>query len=459
MNRALWLPWLAVIFGCSTSDPEDRGHVDAGSDTVCASVKCDAHAECFEQDGAGTCRCKPGYSGDGSTCTAVVDPCIAAGTCPEGVWVRHVLPGIASIDTVQSVVGDPVRPSDFYAFVGSNSGPTIKVYASTDFGETWENRNVTAELTGNPWGASIDPNPKRDPSTAPTLWSPSGYGAGGAWRSTDGGRTWQRSEACDTAFKPYSPFGGTDLYHVQILPDDPPNHVLATYHYYFRDNSEGGFGETWDGGQTWVVHPPPVGVGTSHYVVPVDATTWVVIAQDNNGQNGIWRTTTAGRTGGSAAKKFRDGTIDAAAWQKVDTLEHAHGSHQNVRLPDGSLLVTGWVNGAVSRDMGATWQHFSENGSWAPPHQFEQANMTNIAVTERFAYTNFLANPTLARAPLNALVGAANWDVEYCERPANYTVGGGPFGMASSYNADASRWVVIAGSLDGSIWKYVEPPP
>lgn len=362
------------------------------------------------------------------------------------------------METVQTVVGDPVRPSDFYAFVGYNSGPTIKVFASTDFGETWEQRNTTAAVTGNPWGASIDPNPKRDPSKPPTLWTPSGYGAGGAWRSTDGGRTWERSVACDTALAPYSPFGGTDLYHVKLLPDDPPNHLLVTYHYYFKDNSEGGFAETWDNGETWVAHPPPTGIGTSHYVIPISGTTWAVIAQDNGGTNGIWRTTTAGRIGGTAAKNFRDGTISTAAWKKVDDLEHAHGSHQNVTLSDGTILVTGWTNGALSRDQGATWTHFT-NGSWAEPHQFEQSGMTNIAATERFAYTNILSGTALARAPLNALIGAQNWNVEYCAKPGGYAVGGAPFGMASSYHAALKRWVIIAGSYDGTLWKYVEPPP
>jgi hypothetical protein len=121
------------------------------------------------------------------------------------------------------------------------------------------------------------------------MWSPSGYGAVGAWKSTDGGQTWVRSAGADAAFGDYNPFGQTltDLYHIEILPDDPPNHVLATYHYGFKNASDGGFGETWDGGATWVIHPPPAGIGTSHYVIPISATTWAVISQDNNGQNGI----------------------------------------------------------------------------------------------------------------------------------------------------------------------------
>ena len=94
-----------------------------------------------------------------------IDPCVEAGTCPAGVWEKEDLPGFATPDTVETVVADPVKPSDFYAFAGSNNGPTIKVYGSTDFGVHWTNVNTTAALTGNPWGASIDPNPHRDPGT------------------------------------------------------------------------------------------------------------------------------------------------------------------------------------------------------------------------------------------------------------------------------------------------------
>ena len=41
---------------------------------------------------------------------------------------KKSLPGFATPDTVETVVADPVKPSDFYAFAGSNNGPTIKVY-------------------------------------------------------------------------------------------------------------------------------------------------------------------------------------------------------------------------------------------------------------------------------------------------------------------------------------------
>jgi hypothetical protein len=281
----------------------------------------------------------------------------------------------------------------------------------------------------------------------------------GAWKSVDGGVTWVRSAAADTAFSTYNPFGATltDLYHVCILPDDPPNHVLATYHYAFKDVSDGGFGETWDGGATWVIHPPPVNIGTSHYVIPISGTTWAVIAQANDGKNGIWRTTTAGRVGGTAAAKFRDGTISAAAWTMVDPLEHAHGSHENLVLKDGTLFVTGWVTGARSQDHGATWTHFT-NGSWSGDHQFNGSDMTNIVATGKYLYTDFLSgSPQLTRVPIGDPIGAEKWDLAYAPAPADMHEGGAPFGMAASYDASLGKWVIIAGTITSGIWKYVEP--
>jgi hypothetical protein len=413
--------------------------------------------------GAGGGSAGGGGSQAGAGGALVLDPCVASNTCPAGVWVQRELPGFDAPYKVETVVVDPVRPSDAYAFTGSNGGPMIKVYRSTNYGDTWEQRTTTDKFTGNPWGASIDPNPSRDPATTPTLWSPAGYGANGAWKSTDGGVTFVRSSGCDQAFGPHNPFGTllTDLYHVKILPDDPPNHILATYHYYFKETNgvgggEGGFGESWDGGATWVIHPPIPGSGSSHYVIPVSGTTWAIISQEAQGTTGIWRTTTAGRVGGTAAAKYRDGTISNAAWTKVDNLEHTHGSHENIVLKTGTILAAGTNTGARSTDGGATWTHFT-NGVWAKPFDWQGSSMTNIGATDKFIYTNYLYNPTLARAPLADPIGADKWNHSYCETPAAMKEGGAPFGMATTYNPDTKQWVIIAGANGSGIWKYIEP--
>jgi len=389
----------------------------------------------------------------GLTSTAQTVPGGPSGT--PGVWEALTIPNLAAGDYIQSVVNDPVNPGHFYIAAGNNDGRAIKWWRTTDFGDTWTIRN-SSSMNGNPWGFSIDPNPGRDPSTLPTLYSPAGYGSVGAWKSTDGAATWTRLAGADAAFGPYNPFGTglTDLYHLCILPDDPPNHVLATYHYYFKNNTEGGFGETWDGGATWVIHPPPPGVGTSHYVIPVSGTTWCVIAQNNNGANGIWRTTTAGRVGGTAGAKFRDGTISAAAWSMVSSLEHMHGSFQAWKSPGGAWYVPAWTAIGKSSDEGATWQVLA-SGNW--PGTSAGVRSSNIVGTASYVYTNYQPDPEHARA---LLTDDTTWDRAYCA--ATTAAGGNPYGTGVAYAASIGRYVLLMGSQNG-MWRYIEsatsPPP
>ena len=203
-------------------------------------------------------------------------------------------------------------------------------------------------------GAHHRSDPNRAANTPATIYSPAGYGSLGAWKSTDGASSWTRLAGADAAFSTYNPYGAasTDLYHTAILPDDPPNHVLATYHYGFKNlpdggGSPGGFGETWDGGTTWVIHPPADGMGTSHYVLPISATTWCVISQEAD--SGMWRTTTAGRVGGTAGAKYRDGTISTAAWTRVIQHAHIHGSYTPVKV--GTTWYSPGLNAAEGRHL------------------------------------------------------------------------------------------------------------
>lgn len=352
-----------------------------------------------------------------------------------GVWEQVDLPAVEKDDQFQSIAQDPVRPSDFYFSAGAASR-TMRWWRSTDFGATWEVINDFS-MQGLAWGFSIDPNPARDPSTPPTLWSPAGTGSMGAWKSVDGGFTWQRSLAADTAFAPYNPFV-TDLYHIQILPDDPPNHVIATYHYAFKDSDAGGIGETWDGGKTWVVHPPPKGMGTSHYVIPMSATTWCLINQET----GTWRTTTAGRIGGTAAKKYRDGTISTRAWKKVDDIFHFHGSYHSV-LVDGVWYVAGVKTVKKTSDLGATWHSVISN-----------FDISAVTATDKFLYGAWGFQPALSRAPRN---DETKWQHGYAKNPQGMSVGPGPFGMGSAYDPKLGRWVVLIASWKSGLWRYVEP--
>lgn len=393
--------------------------------------------------------------------TCVVSPWRAASvsaanrggpTGTPGEWQPIAVPVLVAGDTIQSIMADPANPGVFYAAAGNNDGRAIKWIRSTDFGDSWQLRNSTA-MNGNPWGFSIDPNPARAPETLPTLYSPAGYGSVGAWKSIDGAQTWTRLAGADTAFGPYNPFGATltDLYHVAVLPDDPPNHVLATYHYSFRNIADGGFGESWDGGTTWVIHPPPIDIGTSHYVMPISATIWCVIAQSNNGSNGIWRTTTAGRIGGTAAANYRDGTISTAAWSKVSSIEHVHGSFQAWRSPTGVWYAPGWTEIGKSTDQGATWTSVV-SGNWAGT--FFGVRSSNIVGTASYIYSNYFMESTQARAPRN---DDGNWSITYSS-PSSNLRGGNPYGTAVAFDPALGRYIILMGdNAQGIVWRFIEP--
>ena len=377
---------------------------------------------------------------------------------PTNVWTRVNLPGWVDGDCCESILVDPVNPGVLITACGNNDGRKIKWYRSTDYGDTWTLINNTA-MNGNPWGFSIDPNPARDPSVPPTLYSPAGYGSFGIWKSVDGGVNWLRLAAADTAYAPYNPFGPTDIYHTALLPDDPPNHLLVTYHYGFKGNTnnEGGFGESWDGGQNWVIHQPPAGVGTSHYVIPLSATTWCVISQETD--RGVWRTTTAGRIGGTAAQKYRDGTISTSAWTQVSALHaHVHGSYTPVKIGNA------WYSPGVSNSEGSIWKSLDDGATWTnlvpgytwpqPLNPYLNKNVTGLAVTDQYIYSNYFIGPEIARAPRS---NETQWVRNYTTIPAELQgYGANPMGNASTKHAPSGNWLVFMATNNG-VWRYIEP--
>ena len=123
-----------------------------------------------------------------------------------------------------------------------------------------------------------------------------------------------------------------------------------------KDTPEGGFGESWNGGTTWVIHPPADGMGTSHYVLPISATTWCVSHKRP--------TTACGKPPPQADWRNRRRQVprwheSTAAWTRVsqarahsrlvhpgEESEHA-GTRPGLSTTEGSI----WK----SDDDGATW--------------------------------------------------------------------------------------------------------
>lgn len=343
-----------------------------------------------------------------------------------GEWTRISTPA----PNAWSVLNDPVRPNDFYAFLNEDEGSqhfgTIHVVKSEDYGATWTPLSQR-EFDGAPWGAAIDPNPHRDPATPPVMYTPAGYGHAGLWKSTDGGTQWAQvfGEKDATPLGAVSRYWPPDLYAVHIIPDKPPDHIVVTFHANGWDGGDHGFGESMDGGRTWEVHQPLSGMGASHYMVIVDAETWLAVSEDT----GIFKTSTAGRVNGRPSP---------SAWKKVDDMPHYHGSMQ-AQIVNGVIYIPG--NGGIKRstDKGDTWEYVYQS-DW----------MSGVVATGRFLYADYMLGPNLLRSPIN---DGENW-TKYCETPSQLDNGSNDYGLAAA--TDGQRWYIVSGNFTAGLWRYVE---
>ncbi|MBC7941469.1 MAG: hypothetical protein H7Z19_17245 [Chitinophagaceae bacterium] len=376
------------------------------------------------------------------------------------------------------LLADPANPGTLYAFYGApvSNGGLTHVIKSTNFGLSWTQVDESS-FTGNAWGVAIDPNPNRAPGTPPTMYSPAGYGNAGVFKSTDGGRTWRnlftglhngvvpKRGGGTLQIPPDGNGGHLDFYQVHILPDDPPNHILVTYHY----------GrvllESTDGGATWELHSTPW--GDSHYVYGVDRNTWLILSQ-TQADGGLFRTTTAGRTAG--------GQISTSAWTKIESVNsnaqgsvngrkamsmtHVHGAFTPWRDPaNGNLYFAGDGGVICSADGGATWNHL-----------FQSGGMSSVAGTERYLYATGLGGVGFWKAtktcvPQTAAQAPNPWtDANWSAVPtaSDWTASIPPYGMTASH--DGTRWVLNfvtyavgtwryqAGPWkNGEVWRYLEP--
>lgn len=343
------------------------------------------------------------------------------------------------------LVADPAISGDFYLFfqVAADNTDESRVSKTSDFGATWTEIEGSA-LNGNAWGVAIDPNRDRcvdqDPCPPPTLYRPAGYGfnnpdgsALGMWKSTDGGATWTNlfhdywdgevpTPDGGTAMIPADTNGGfNDFYSAHILPDDPPNHVLVTYHY-----GSGQLLETKDGGATWEVHSVPW--GTSHYAFAFTAETWIVIPQQFDAPGAMYRTTTAGRI---------DGEITTEAWTQVDTSLHCHGGFTPWIDPtDCSVVIAGSEGTKRTYDQGATWELVDPNGG------------CTVAGSPDLWFVSGLFSPSARRLDIRE-TPAVSVPFDF----AGDWQGIPPYGTATAWDEANAQWVILATQYGGGVWR------
>jgi hypothetical protein len=356
-----------------------------------------------------------GNAGTGNV--SVGTPGVWENVTPPGISLDQQDPGGGDNYGVQDVLADPARPSDLYAFVCYQG-----VWRSTDYGVTWVQVNADVDW-GKPWGEAIDPNPNRDPNTAPVLYA-GGSNAVGFFKSTDFGATW-------TVTPLPSEFGDyryQQVYSVDVDPYDK-DHVLVAFH------EAPDIAESTDGGATWVKHETPDGDGSSYYPFFINTgnaettrKTWLTIPQEN---------------GNARALRTTDG---AENWIALNQFQHHHGSAQIFDAGAGTLYVAAMSPSGIHRstDYGATWEMLTDTSDGV------------VTATPKFLYGSVgmgwgnpsePLDPKLVTAPRDA-------DSTWTATPTPEGMVDGAKRMAVTF--DGTHWVVVAGAWHAGIWRYVE---
>jgi photosystem II stability/assembly factor-like uncharacterized protein len=284
--------------------------------------------------GAGGSSGGSGGSGLGGAPPITVANC--DGLAAVGVWERLGPMGLRTGPTAFAV--DPVNRGTVYLGTGDGcqGGQCDGVFKTTDCGATWQHvsdgTNAAAINGGDNWTFEIDPtNPD-------VLYTNSGYGALGLYKSTDRGVNW-------TEITPKGDGAPGFVSRTQMDPDDP-RHLLVDWHSDCTGPSGPGcFAETKDGGQTWVeyYHSPPWSGQANVYLL--NTLTWIVAS------DGLFRTTDGGKT-----------------WTKLNT-SLAVGGHSAGRLyrAKQKAYYIGTTSGVIRStwdENGANWTEIPNSGVW-----------------------------------------------------------------------------------------------
>ena len=347
-------------------------------------------------------------------------------------WVRS---GLDSTGRIGRIVVHPTNPDVVFASaVGRSYGPQQQrgVYRTSDGGKTWERVLFVDENTGA-YAVAMDPTNPRIlyASTWEFVihtWGRKSGGAGsGIWKSVDGGTTWKRLTGNGL---PTKPFGKVDL----AVARTNPNRVYAlieTSDGVPLPGVEAESGELWrsdDAGAKWEVvsHDRELAGRTQYY-------TRMAVMPDNADEayfltSGWTKTLDGGRT--SISPPFT---------------EVPGGDHHDIWIdPTNANRMTVGHDGGISitTNRGKTWLQV----------QLPIAQMYHVTVDTRipyYVYGNRQDGPS-ARGPSNSRTG----DIP---RGMWHSVGGGESGWATPDPEDPNLvWSSASGfgSVGGIVSRY-----
>ena len=347
-------------------------------------------------------------------------------------WVRS---GLDSTGRIGRIVVHPTNPDVVFATaVGRSYGPQQQrgVYRTTDGGKNWERVLFVDENTGA-YAVAMDPTNPRILYASTwefvihTWGRKSGGNGSGIWKSVDGGTTWKRLTGNGL---PSKPFGKVDL----AVARTNPNRVYAlieTSDGVPLPGVEAESGELWrsdDAGAKWEVvsHDRNLAGRTQYY-------TRMAVMPDNENEayflTSNWtKTLDGGRT-----------SIDPPG------AETPGGDHHDIWIDptNGNRMAVGHDGGiSITTNRGKTWLQV----------QLPIAQMYHVTVDTRipyYVYGNRQDGPS-ARGPSNSRMG----DIP---RGLWHSVGGGESGWATPDPEDPNLvWSSASGfgSVGGIVSRY-----
>ena len=358
----------------------------------------------------------PGDAGNGSDAGPLPpDPCVAAGTCPAGVWINvtpsdmppSVLRPTANVFGPGSIVGDPARPSDLYV-----GGSAAGLWKSSDYGFIWTRINDT--LPDVPRGTVI----AVAGTTPPTIWA-AGYNV--IYKSVDGGSTFTET-AIDVS-----------LYSLKIDPNDP-THLLSGLH------EADGIVESIDGGATWQM------VGGTGF--PAGGISWYPYFIDTGSAATTRKTWFAIAQNGASAVMTSDGGASWTVPNGLSGLQHPHGTSQIYQ--NGSTIFVAGLSGPAgqgvyrSTDLGVS---FTRVDSGQTPEAVVWGTAKNVYAMYAWACSGCDLGTQLEIAPQPG----TDWTV--ASVPSELVIGPNSLVVTS----DGIHSVFVALMWDQGLWRYVEP--
>jgi hypothetical protein len=294
-----------------------------------------------------------------------------------------------------------------------------KVWKSTDCGTNWKaiatGPNATIVNSGMNWMLTIDPVDTN------IIYTNSGYGANGLFKSTDGGVSW--SDLWSLRSQPS--LGKSFTYNfVNVISIDPENHqhILLTFHEQcLPPHSATCIAETHDGGATWrLIDGDRSWNGNEGQVIFFlnNSATWLWGSQSN----GFWRSENSGYS-----------------WERIQgmTTSHLQGS-QLFRSADGTFFVAG-AQGIWTSPDGRTssWRLIPDTGPIV-------GGLVGDGKT-LFASTCFFPNFCSPRYLRSSKTNGQNWNAFASPKMSQ----GGTLGYDRTYG------LLYSSNLDAGLWRVV----